>query len=971
MSTTPTDIKFLNSHELLRKYCRNSSNSIEDPIFTGFTFDIDRLHSPLFYSVCEQEFEDSLRSPGGMDTRIAKSIEDKLEYVNNVNIVGTPNTYEILAVDVKNPFGSDNKRKPGYGLWKNHYIDNVLYGAADYIYMVDKVSVGTYSDESGVTDLGNGTPNLLDTYSDILDSVMNDVNILFDNNKDSIKDSENAKINELVNSMKENPGKSVNLTGYASEVGGEKYNMDLSRRRVETVRNILISNGIESSYITTSYKGETHQFSSDPNIEPNPNRVVICKICSQEDALNTQIRKENESITQNMKDEHTANETAYETAKTKYETAIGPDSEYVKTKKEIENKKEEIEKEKSRNRDELNSYISELSSKVNILKTTDDDKLKEVESTINNIWSKFVSLVEGTEEMYINPSGEEIKVEKNNVTTTFKTPTEKEFNNEEESIKKEIDRNNVSSDIKKIVFVTKSKISNFNNDSANDEINRLKEKLSSLEKDIFGIHPDGTVGSENNPAPGSLCYDYMQAKNKYENDDVSKKEYRINELNDVKSNLDVINEHQNRGAKRTSRNLPSSDYTNPERRNTRELFEIPQTVYDMLGFTKDMEDIINQHPYVFQSITGLDEAYKKYFEVKDSYMGSGDDKISIECLEFLDLRITSMFNKYFNAAYDRQYRRERVPINLRRFNCSIFVHDIRNFKNSINNLNVKNSGDLYAIAEFALNYISAIEFKFFDCEIVPSETGSLFESVSNNQAGDARRTKFTFTYGNCVVNFLPFEDLRKYVLEKDIRDIKPGELNKDLNETKSGELNKDFNETKSGNNYKTLKEATANTGWGERRLYTPDDGNFRRWFDKSVLGNVNNNDYRDYIRHDSSVTVDDHYKTTIVNNFALGSLSQKNKELTEMDDALRRIVVGISASTGIPPKRVVDALDLGFIDPILNDKDRSAAVIKDLGNVNNSKVINTDNMEYVGKVAGEESKETGTIKNLGNNNEKK
>jgi hypothetical protein len=355
-----------------------------------------------------------------------------------------------------------------------------------------------------------------------------------------------------------------------------------------------------------------------------------------------------------------------------------------------------------------------------------------------------------------------------------------------------------------------------------------------------------------------------------------------------------------------------------------------------------MSDIVEKYPYVFQSITGLDDAYKKYFEIKDPYMGSGDDKISIECLEFLDMRVSAMFDKYFNAVYDRQYRRERVPINLRRFNCSIFVHDIRNFKDSINNINVESSGDLSLIAELALNYMSAIEFKFFDCEIVPTETGGLFDSVSNNQAGDMRRTKFTFTYGSCAVNFLPFDDLRRYVLDRSIEEIKPGELS----------------------TYQSLAEAGKNEHWGIRQQQEVDDGNTRRWFDKSVLGNVNNNDYRDYIRHDSSVVVDDYYKTSIVNNFALGSVAQKNQELTMMDDALRRIVTGISASTGIPAKGVVDALDLGFINPILNEADKSAAVVKDLGNANNSKIINTETTEYLGTVVDEKVRSSSNVSKL-------
>ena len=132
---------------------------------------------------------------------------------------------------------------------------------------------------------------------------------------------------------------------------------------------------------------------------------------------------------------------------------------------------------------------------------------------------------------------------------------------------------------------------------------------------------------------------------------------------------------------------------------------------------------------------------------------------------------------------------------------------------------------------------------------------------------------------------------------------------------------------------------------------------------------MNNNDYRDYIRRDSFVAVDDHFKTTIVNNFALGSVSNKNKELTELDDALRRIVLGISASTGIPVKGVTDSLNIGFIDPILNEKDLATPVIKDLGNVTNSRVVTKDTMEYMGKVVGEEDYKPQLLIDLGNVND--
>ena len=156
-----------------------------------------------------------------------------------------------------------------------------------------------------------------------------------------------------------------------------------------------------------------------------------------------------------------------------------------------------------------------------------------------------------------------------------------------------------------------------------------------------------------------------------------------------------------------------------------------------------------------------------------------------------------------------------------------------------------------------------------------------------------------------------------------------------------------------------------------KNLVRPDDGNFRRWFDNSPVGNVNNNDYRDYVRRDSSVAVDDYYKSEMVNDFALNSLVDKNKQLTEMDDALRRIVVGISASTGIPVKGVTDALNIGFIDPILNRQDLDTPIAKNLGNVNNSKIINTQTTEYIGKFTEAEERNPEIVTDLGNVNDTK
>ena len=70
-------------------------------------------------------------------------------------------------------------------------------------------------------------------------------------------------------------------------------------------------------------------------------------------------------------------------------------------------------------------------------------------------------------------------------------------------------------------------------------------------------------------------------------------------------------------------------------------------------------------------------------------------------------------------------------------------------------------------------------------------------------------------------------------------------------------------------------------------------------------------------------------------------------------------------SAGDYPRRK-NVLNIGFIDPILNESDKAAAVVKDLGNVTNSKIINTDTTEYIGVVEGETNNSQDTVDDLGN-----
>ena len=867
---------------------KNDSNNIDDPIFTGFTFDIDTIHSPLFYtgSIDTNSILDTLRNSGTESSdknSLASKIEEQLVNVYKLAIVGSPDSYEISSLNTKDIISYMDSHRAGYGLQDMYYMDNVSYGAMDYIYMVDKSAKSIYSNESGVSDLGNGTPN----------------NSIYDDYKEVL---ENGNIN-----------------------------IDY---KVDPNTGLPVVNDVDLSATNKSigeYRDDLYNKLSDSTLQ----------------------------------EKHEKNEEECGSLKKKY------DAEYIlyeKFQKDLNELKKNIDNNQSKIKDTLSDLKIEVQTLEAKLKnnTMDTNSMNLVDNCYN---IKFIDFWNTA----VNDAYSDIKLSKPKNFDERKntlTDAEKNISLYFERIWEIEETSIVGIGIKSSI---QSKIDEFNNN--------IKKKASIL----YGIDDNGNPRTEGNPDDNSLYGQYLVAKNEVDNDEYSIISRQIDTLDNAQNSYeDIVAYDAYSNTKKTiTNNFPSMDNTKDdgnkqyfERNQTisnGEIYEVPQTVYDILGFISGMDRLTHKYPYIMQSITGLDDAYKKYFVSKgDPYMGSGDDKITISCFESLDLRVSSMFNKYLNAAYDRQYRRERLPINLRRFCCSVFVHDIRNFRNSLNTYFNENKNDDAGIgskiAEIALNCISAVEFKFYDCEIVPEETGNIFDNVANDNAGDMKKTNFTFTYGNCVINFLPFEDLKKYyktpieqlsnITPNDKRDEKTKEFQKTYTSEELTQGTEQENE-KYRNYTDNLNASVRN------QLNSSSSGDFRMWFDKSSLGNVNNNDYRGYIRKDTSVAVDDYYKSTMVNNFAMNSIVNANKTASDMDEVLRRTVVGISASTGLPVGKVIDALDLGFIDPIINEKDKSIAVVKDLGNTSNSKILSNGKTEYIGKTDGFEDKEPDIIKDLG------
>jgi outer membrane protein OmpA-like peptidoglycan-associated protein len=91
--------------------------------------------------------------------------------------------------------------------------------------------------------------------------------VLFDFDKADLKPAGQKIIAEVVQEMKENPQLRAHLVGHADSVGSDQYNMGLSKRRAESVRNAMVRMGVPAANITVDWKGESQPVASNATRE--------------------------------------------------------------------------------------------------------------------------------------------------------------------------------------------------------------------------------------------------------------------------------------------------------------------------------------------------------------------------------------------------------------------------------------------------------------------------------------------------------------------------------------------------------------------------------------------------------------------------------------------------------------------------------------------------------------------------------
>jgi len=79
--------------------------------------------------------------------------------------------------------------------------------------------------------------------------------VTFDYKKWDIKERFNSNLNNIVNVLQNNPDMHIRIEGHTDNIGSLKYNIGLSQKRAQAVKNYLIGKGIQESRISTAGYG--------------------------------------------------------------------------------------------------------------------------------------------------------------------------------------------------------------------------------------------------------------------------------------------------------------------------------------------------------------------------------------------------------------------------------------------------------------------------------------------------------------------------------------------------------------------------------------------------------------------------------------------------------------------------------------------------------------------------------------------
>ena len=132
-------------------------------------------------------------------------------------------------------------------------LDSDNDGVADYMDQCPGTSAGVTVDSAGCP-LPGETLLILE-------------NVNFDFNSAQLTSESEVILDQAVKVLKQNSGVNVDIEGHTDSRGAESYNQQLSEKRAASVRDYLISRGVDGSRLMSTGKGENSPVASNDTKE--------------------------------------------------------------------------------------------------------------------------------------------------------------------------------------------------------------------------------------------------------------------------------------------------------------------------------------------------------------------------------------------------------------------------------------------------------------------------------------------------------------------------------------------------------------------------------------------------------------------------------------------------------------------------------------------------------------------------------
>ena len=163
------------------------------------------------------------------------------------------------------------------------------------------------------------------------------------------------------------------------------------------------------------------------------------------------------------------------------------------------------------------------------------------------------------------------------------------------------------------------------------------------------------------------------------------------------------------------------------------------------AFVTGLYEIQKDHPYLFQSISGLDGLSN--FSPESGQRLNKDTFVTIECIEGLSLKIKTLLQLYRKAAWDDAWQRWVLPLNMRQFKMIIYVFERRMFQEVKRVSPFTSEKQLHTIN----TDIPVYAFECNPCEFV-------IENIWNSDydatwGSDAEKTKITIRVNNVMTYY--------------------------------------------------------------------------------------------------------------------------------------------------------------------------------------------------------------------------